>query len=539
MSTFIGSVLSRLNNPGLSPRAEAIFTQAMAKGNYRWGRKAKRTAGASIAIALREARKSDSLRDIAFFLDDSPISLSRAFQSVVSLLDFSLASTDPAVHLPILQAHLQSVICPDTVSPSPPQLPGSLVSVITQISLQAAVRTATSLSQTVSRHSPPLPLTNLPTPPTACALFILGMEAEARAPLPHLGELTRTLANRFALAPGVVSSRYKVLYDLIEEWIRHVPWLDQFVCKGKGASARSKVSKRSIVAKGIKDVIQFHQEIWLGRMQSQHKVYLDLEPDPDDEEEDQGDDDGVNAPTVALSKSSKNRGEYVIAPPPGERRKLDKKGNAMQAAYRRFLDPLSSGSLDAATFSGDVSLLTHMLTCSPDEFARARGTPPTRLQLLAASRGGSTADHIADEELFANGELEGLLRNEQEREALLPLFQLDWSEEISREEAAIGRCKSVAAETKRGAKRVDMDALARLLGHVDGDNNNEEDAVFPDSDNIDAYQWGWDDYTRRSAEQEDTEVISDWRPTSPADDNDDDIYGEFRNSAEDRYEEEI
>jgi len=88
-----------------------------------------------------------------------------------------------------------------------------------------------------------------------------------------------------------------------------------------------------------------------------------------------------------------------------------------------------------------------------------------------------------------------------------------------------------------------MDALARLLGHVDGDGNNEEDAVFPDPDDIDAYQWGWDGYTHRSAEYqtttEDTEVISDWRPASPTDDNDDDIYGVFRNSAEDRYEEEI
>ena len=536
MSTFINSVLSRLNSPGLSPRAEAIFTQAMAKGSYRWGRKAKRTAGASIAIALREARKSDSLRDIAFFLDDSPVSLARAFQSVVFLLDFSLASTDPAVHLPILHAHLQSVIHPETSPPS--QLPKSLVTVLTPLSLQEAVHTATSLSQIVSRHSPPLALTNLPTPPTACALLILGLEAEARAPLPHLGELTRTLATRFALGPGVVSSRYKILYDLIEEWVRHVPWLDQIVYKGKGTSARSAVSKRSIVARGIKDVIQFHQEIWLSRMQSQHKVNLDLETDTDDpandDDEDQGDDDSVNTPTVV--SSSKNSGESVIASPPGKRRKPDKKGNTMQAAYRLLLDPLSSGS---ATFGGDVSLLTHILTCSPDELARARGTPPTRLQFLAASRGGSTADHIADEELFANGELEGLLRNEQEREALLPLFQLNWSEEISREEAAVARCKSVAPGTKRGAKRVDMDAMARFLGHAEGDSSHEEDAVFPDADNIDAYQWGWDDYTHRSAEhQEGAEVVSDWRAVYPGD-NDDDIFGEFRNSAEDRYEEEI
>ena len=535
MSIFIGSVLSRLNNPGLSPRAEAIFTQAMAKGNYRWGRKAKLTAGASIAIALREAHKPDSLRDIAFFLDSSPVSLTRAFQSVLSLLEFSLASADSAVHLPILQVHLQSALHPETLSPSPSHLPKSLISVLTPLSLQEAVRTATSLSEIISYHSPPLALINLPTPPTACALLILGLEAEARAPLPHLGELTRTLATRFALGPGVVSSRYKTLYDLIEEWIRHVPWLDQFVYKGKGrgASARSKVPKRGIVAKGIKDVIQFHQEIWFNRMQSQHKVNLDLELDPDDVENYEEEDDvTMRAPTVA--SSSKKSAESVIVPPPGKRRKADKKGSAMQAAYRLLLDPSSSGSLDAATFIGDVSLLSHLLTCSPDELSRMRGTLPlTRLQLLAASRGGSTAEHVADEELFANGELEGLLRNEQEREALLPLFQLNWGEEIPGEEVAVGHHKPEATEPKRGAKRIDMSAFSRLVdGHVDDDSSNEEDAVFPDPNNIDVYQWGWDDYS------EGVELVSDWRPASP-NDNDVDVSGEFRNSAEDRYEEEL
>ncbi|KAH0827007.1 hypothetical protein J3R83DRAFT_4674 [Lanmaoa asiatica] len=545
MRTFINSILSRLNNPGLSPRAEAIFTQAMVKGNYRWGRKAKLTAGASIAIALREARKSDSLRDIAFFLDDSAVSLARAFQSVVSLLDFSLASTDPAVHLPILHAYLQSIIHPETLSPSPPsQLPDSLVSVLTPISLQAAVRTATSLSQIILHHSPPLTLINLPTPPTACALLILGLEAETRAPLPHLGELTRTLAARFALAPGVVSSRYKFLYDLIEEWIRHLPWLDQFVYKGKGrgTAARSKAPKRSIVAKGTKDVIQFHQEIWLNRMQNQQNVKLDLAPGPggfaNEEEEDQGDND-MNAPTVA--SSSLSIGESVIASPPGKRRKVEKKGKAMRVPYQLLLDPLSYGSLDVATPNGEFSLLTHMLTCSPDELLRARGTPPTRLQLLAASRGGSTAEEIADEELFANGELEGLLRSEQEREALRPLFQLNWGEEVSTEEATVCHRKPVATETKRGTKRVNMDALARLLDrNVDSDSSSEQDAAgFPDPDN-DAYLWGWDGYTLHSSGHQITtegdELVSDWRPASPEDD---DIFGGFHNTADDRYEEEL
>ena len=37
----------------------------MSKGQFRWGRKAKLTAGASVSISARESRKSVSLRDIS------------------------------------------------------------------------------------------------------------------------------------------------------------------------------------------------------------------------------------------------------------------------------------------------------------------------------------------------------------------------------------------------------------------------------------------------------------------------------------------
>lgn len=65
MHEFIKSMAGSLSGASSAARAQAIFDQAMAKGSYRWGRKAKLVAGASLAIALREANKSDSLRDIA------------------------------------------------------------------------------------------------------------------------------------------------------------------------------------------------------------------------------------------------------------------------------------------------------------------------------------------------------------------------------------------------------------------------------------------------------------------------------------------
>ncbi|KIJ68930.1 hypothetical protein HYDPIDRAFT_164654 [Hydnomerulius pinastri MD-312] len=536
MSHFINSVLSKLSSPGLSPRADAIFTQAMSKGGYRWGRKAKLTAGASIAIALREAHKSDSLRDIAFLLDDSPVSLARAFQSVVSLLDFTLSSTDPAVHLPILQAHLQSLIHPETLSTSTAsQLPSNLVTVLTPLSLPTAVRTATSLSEIICHQTPPLPLTQLPTPPTACALFILALEAETRAPLPHMGDLARSLASRFGLAGGVVSSRYKVVYDLIEEWIREVPWLDQFVYKGKGrgSSARSKVPKRAIVAKGIKDVIQFQEEIWMKRMQTHQKIKLVLESEPGGFGTEDDADDNSSLDTSSFTSAGDTEGAHSTQPPK-KKRKI--KHGTFNEAFQLLLDPLSpspstsrqQAQLTSTTVGSEVSLLTHILTCPPGELVRR--TAPTRLQLLATSRGGSTSEDVADEELFGEGELQGYLRTDQEIEVLQPLFQLNWGADPPDDEPPATQPKIAGAEAKRGAKRVNMGALARILN---GD--ADVDKEFSDSEKDD-YLHHFDlpsTPSRHHSPTEGVESVSDWRPISPGDE-----FGRYYDTMEDRYEEE-
>ena len=51
----------------------------MSKGQFRWGRKAKLTAGASVSIAARESRKSVSLRDIS-------VSFPQIYPLIVNLL---------------------------------------------------------------------------------------------------------------------------------------------------------------------------------------------------------------------------------------------------------------------------------------------------------------------------------------------------------------------------------------------------------------------------------------------------------------------
>ena len=65
MHQYIVSLSTRVGHLGLAPRVQFLFDQAMAKGNYRFGRKARLVAGASLAIALREAQKGETIRDIA------------------------------------------------------------------------------------------------------------------------------------------------------------------------------------------------------------------------------------------------------------------------------------------------------------------------------------------------------------------------------------------------------------------------------------------------------------------------------------------
>ncbi|KAG2365804.1 hypothetical protein BDR07DRAFT_1329059 [Suillus spraguei] len=515
MSIFITSVLTKLKNPGLSPRAEAIFTQAMTKGKYRWGRKAKLAAGASMAIALREAHKSDSLRDIAFFLDDSPLSLSRVFVAVVSLLDFDLSSSDPVVHLPILASHLQSLLHPES---SASHLPPDLVTILTPLSSHAVLRTATSLSGIISREATAIPILMSPTPPIACAVLILALEAETRSPLPRLSELANALASRFGFARGVVTSRYKASYDLIEEWIREVPWLDQFVYKGKGrgASARSKVSKRSIVAKGIIDVIQFQEEIWARKMSALGKASIVIEADPADEDG-KKDEEAFFSETCSINESP----ELHHQP----RKKRKTKDRSVEDAYHFLLNPLSAKSYTlsnpmesedpgTSTTCSDTSspiltpptvpFTTHLLSTSSYDSKHSL----SRLQLLALSRGGGSAEHIHDDELFVEGELEEFFRNSEEQEALKPLFRLQWQEEDDTvAHPADSKPQTARTEVSRGSGRVDMTALARILGG--------EEVIDVDDEECEVESGSSTPATPRHVQSDTAEEISAWRPLSP------------------------
>lgn len=521
MQDFIRSISTRLSNPGLSSRASTIFTQAMAAGHYRWGRKAKLAAGAAIAIALRESHKPDSLRDIAYLIDESINSVSRIFSSIITLLQLNIPSSDPALHLPTLQTYLHSLISP---TPPPSPLPPVLFKQISPLHLPTVMQTANSLCTLVARLTPAIG--HLTASPTACATLILALEAEARTSISHCGDLCQFLAARFGLAKGVVATRYKMVYGLIEEWIREVPWLDQF----EAQKGRSKVAKRIVVARGIKDVVQFQEEIWRKKIEAQGKVDVELEEDEDDKS-----DDGTLSTITGSSNSRAKQGSHNAGSSSSHARKKRKIKHRDLADASQFLlnplkptlatttDPSSSSDLQytalhvtsATTRSitpTPLPLTSYLLTVSPASLSLSH--KPSRLQLLVAQRPGGAED-VKDNELFAEGELDGFLRSEGEVEGLREV--LGWKEGGVTEDKAdpVGKMGTEQKHTpkKSGTKRVNMDALSKVLQGDQG----EDDMLHLDFGITNTVG---------------LEEIEEWRPLSP------DGQGKFSHDGMDRYDEE-
>ncbi|KAI1788476.1 hypothetical protein LXA43DRAFT_1159325 [Ganoderma leucocontextum] len=572
MHEFIRVLATRVSNPGLTPRAQGIFDQAMRLGKYRWGRKAKLTAGAALAIALRESRKSDYLRDIAYLLDEPHTAVTRAFSKVVALLQLDLSTTDPAVHLPTLQMYLVSLL-DGSGNGASTALPAQLVKVLFPLlpRLPSITDTASALAGLLARTNA---FAHLPTPPTACALFMLALEAELSCSLPNAGAFAATLGTRLGAAKGTVMQRYKEIYDLVEEWIREVPWLDAHERKpGKGreGKGRSKVAKRVVVARGLKDVVRFQEEIWRKRVEHDGRPLVQLDVDGSEKGwMGTGDEWWDSSEAGSSSKSSSSTSVLGEDHAPPRKKARTRHAKTVVDASHFLLNPLSTAgrSLSSsysvpASSVGSPDLVTHLLTADAASLPHAFAHVPSRLQLLASARGGTEERHIADEELFAEDELEGLMRSPEEAEAVRVAMGWDLDEDEDArngwgEGGNVPAEKPVAKGKKRkrklpedsdgldagsgtkprGSKKIDMEALARLLDPdveldpatedtVDNPANGSCEAAGQEEHDDDEDEEDWEGQEGANASNchhegpnlgygaAGEEVVEEWRPLSP------------------------
>ena len=422
-------------------------------------------------------------------MDEPLTSLTKTYNEVVKLFGFDLDISDPSVHLTTLHAHLTRVISDSEAF----ELPKTLASVLRSLHprLSCVIRTAESLAALVTRSGK---VSHLATAPTACAIFLLALEGEARSPLPNCGLLAQVLGSRFDVKQGVVMDRYRILYGIVEDWIKQVPWLQPSTqLRTRASSSRSKVTTRGAVAKGLNDVVQFQEEIWEKSLCGMEKISLNLDlidegdgtrddgmtpaasHGDEDDDNDFGSVTSASASAVTTASSVTKRKNVVssretsaeLTPRPIKKRKT-RYDRSVESASRFLLNPTKpSKSAD------DSQLLSHFLSSDASSLSHTFVRPPTRLQLLGAARPGGS-DAIADDELFEKGELEAVFRTEEEVNLLVQL--VDWDEVL--EEKRLNKALRVSGnrstESKlvgskldlippRGTGRINMDAFQRLM----------------------------------------------------------------------------
>ena len=422
-------------------------------------------------------------------LEEPLPSLTKTYNEVVKLFGLDLDISDPAIHLTTLHSHLTRVIS----EPEGFKLPKPLASVVRNLQsrLPCVLRTAESLAALVTRSGK---VSHLATTPTACAIFLLALEGEIRSPLPNCGALAQALGTRFNMKQGVVMDRYRILYGIVEDWIEQVPWLQSSTQpRLRTSSSRSKMTTRGAVAKGLNDVVQFQEEIWRKTLCGMEKFSLALDfiecdgaeddrvaPVPsldDDNESDFGSVTSTSVSVVTTASSMTKRKTFVssretsaeLISRPIKRRKT-RHNRSMESASQFLLDP-SNTPIRLSKSTEDSQLLSHLLSSDASPLSHTFVHPPTRLQLLHATRPGGS-DDVADDELFGEGELEAMLRTEDEVGVLVRL--MDWDEVEKRSDVVFKASPNRSTKSKQstleedlatqgGSERINMDAFKRLM----------------------------------------------------------------------------
>jgi transcription factor IIIB subunit 2 len=319
-----------------------------------------------------------------------------------------------------------------------------------------------------------------------CALLLLALEAHARPPrpMPHVLVLASQLGAALGERSAAVMARYRVLVNIIEAGAVRVPWLANANSPGS-----KHIARRSRVASAVLDVLQFREEVLQAEIaEGGGPIHIDLEAVGDAGDEEGGDIGRNETRLDALfseveQKTTKTT--RIMSHGPGvcvmarttatQERKSKKRRTATFQAASFLLDPLADIAPALTAFPHTSYLL------SSDAGVRS-DVLPTRLQLLAAERGET--DAVRDDELFSEGELEGIVigtdeKARWEREKRAQAMRMIWGEEVANSTRDDPDTESVwegespypgrpdSYTTKKGRERIDMDKLTAMLDSDD------------------------------------------------------------------------
>jgi transcription factor IIIB 90 kDa subunit len=401
-------------------------------------------------------------------LSEPVVALKRTQLHLLPHLDLTLPRTHPCVHLPTLTTHLTFL-----TSASPPSLPKDTLAFIRPLLLSPAMlqdilRTARAL------YDPPTLGSNASNGSsagsTACALLLLALEAHASPPrsVPHALVLAAQLGAPLGARGANVMACYRMLVDIIEAGAARVPWL-----AGAGATRSKRTSRRSWVAKAVLDVLQFRNELERAEIAERGgPISLDIEGETDGggiEGGDQGEDEAALDTLIAKvelnmadSTRAGSRAPEITAVGPVRKHKKSRTTTSQAACF--LLDPLA----DLAPAHTTLAHTTYLLS---SDAATESASIPTRLQLLAVERGNVEAIH--DDELFSDGELEGIVigtdeQTVEERGRRAQALRMIWGEGGAEETRLDSDVETSRKDSrKRGKGRIDMDKLAALLDSDD------------------------------------------------------------------------
>jgi transcription factor IIIB subunit 2 len=490
----------------------------MQRPSFKWGRAAKLAAGAALVLAIREQDRGDHTHHIAVSYSFSPSLLffrlhRQAFLSILlhawsrRITADSLASpcqyllSEPVVdlkrtqlrllphlaldlprncatsHLPSLAGHL-CALASASVTTIPKGTLAFIRPLLSHVAVQGVLRTASALYDLPNLEKSAFNAGSAGA--GGCALLLLALEAHAcpPRPMPRVLVLASLLGAALGAGGAAVMARYRVLVNAIEAGTARLPWL------ANANNPRSKhIPRRARVASAVLDVLHFREEIGQAEIaECGGPIHVDLEAE-DDGGDGEGDIRRNEAELDALlveveQKTTENT--RIMSHGPGScvmartttapERKSEKRRTATIQATSFLLDPLANL---APAFAHTSYLL------SSDAGIRL-DAPPTRLQLLAAERGNT--DAVRDDELFGEGELEGIVigtdeKSRDEREKRAQAMWMIWGEGIPNSMGDDPGTESVwkrechgrpASYTmKKGRERVDLDKLAALLDSDD------------------------------------------------------------------------
>jgi transcription factor IIIB 90 kDa subunit len=374
------------------------------------------------------------------------------------------------VHLPALASHLSAL-----ASTSPTTLPKDTLAFLKPLmsatALQGVMHTARMLYDLTTLES--RISTGTSAGATACAQLLLSLEAHTGPPrpAPHVLVLAAQLGPAVGARGAAVMARYRMLMDIIEADAARVPWL-----AGASATGNKRVSRRSSVANAVLDVLHFHNQLEQTEI-AQRGGPIDVEIEGDDggdniERGNQGEDEAAldaQIATVELemtdSTGSMSRNtRSTTGTTMGSVRKYKKPRTVITQAASFLLDPMAHCAPARATLAHTTYLLSSDTAPEPVVL-------PTRLQLLAVERGN--VELIHDDELFTDGELEGIVIGSDEQaseecERRARALQMMWGDEHAEAtEEDLGVEIVQAGEGKKRKARVDMDKLAAFLDSDD------------------------------------------------------------------------